>query len=81
MRQYAGEEKVYVPDFEGKFEACPIKTGAPQRGELVPIKNAIVFTDANELLDLLQQAVESSFPTLTRGQATSLLIDKGITKL
>lgn len=31
MKQYFGKEVVYVPDYEGKLEACDIKTGTPKR--------------------------------------------------
>lgn len=75
MKQYSGEEKVYVPDFEGIFEACAIKTGAPQRGKLSPISNVIVLT-ADELLHLMQEAIEHSHPVLTRDAADKFLASK-----
>lgn len=77
MKQYTGEEKVYVPDYKGEYEACDIKTGAPKRGRLVPVSNAIVLTP-DELLDLMQESIEHSYPTLTRSTATDLLFRKGI---
>jgi hypothetical protein len=77
MKQYTGEEKVYVPDYKGKFEACSIKSGAPQRGKLTPVSNAIVLT-FDELIDLMQESIELSYPTLLRTEVTRLLTAKGI---
>jgi len=76
MKQYFGEEVVYVPDFKGELEACHIKTGAPKRGRLSPAKEGIIVISAEELIDLMQEAIEHSHPTLLREKAFELLKSK-----
>lgn len=76
MKQYFGEEVVYVPDFEGKLEACDIKTGAPKRGKLSAAKSGVIVLTEEELLDLMQESIEHSYPTLTRQKASDLLKSK-----
>lgn len=73
MRQYFGEEVVYVPDFEGELEACHIKTGAPKRGRLSAAKSGVIVLTEEELLDLMQEAIEHSYPTLLLQKASELL--------
>lgn len=73
MKQYFGEEVVYVPDFEGKLEACDIKTGAPKRGRLSAANPGVIVLTEGELLYLMQEAIEHSYPTLPRQKAYDLL--------
>lgn len=75
MKQYTGEEIVYVPHYTGEFEACWIKSGGPQRGKLKAVSDVIVLTE-DELLDLLQEAIEHSHPVLTREAAGEFLYSK-----
>jgi hypothetical protein len=73
MKQYSGEEIVYIPDFEGTLEACDIKTGAPKRGRLSAAPDGIIVLTQNELLDLMQEAIEYSHPILPRKKAFDFL--------
>jgi len=73
MKQYSGEEVVYVPDFEGTLEACDIKTGAPKRGKLSAAKSGVIILSEEELLDLMQEAIEYCHVTLKRNRASELL--------
>lgn len=73
MKQYKGEEIVYIPDFEGTLEACDIKSGAPKRGRLSAAPSGVIVLTEEELLDLMQEAIEHSYPTLRREKALDLL--------
>lgn len=73
MKQYFGEEVVYIPDFEGELEACHIKSGAPKRGRLSAAPDGIIVLTEEELLDLMQKAIEYSYPTLSRDKAREVL--------
>lgn len=73
MKQYFGEEMVYIPDFQGKLEACDIKTGAPKRGKSSAAKSGVIVLTEEELLDLMQEHIEYSHPILSRGAASALL--------
>lgn len=75
MKQYTGEEEIYVPDKKGEFEACRILTGYPELGNLKALRDVIVLTE-EELLDLMQEVIEHSVPTLLRTKAQSFLESK-----
>lgn len=73
MKQYFGEEKVYIPDVDGELEACHIKTGAPKRGRLSAADPVVIVLTEEELIDLMQETIEHSHPVLSRKQASELL--------
>jgi len=58
---------------DGELEACHIKTGAPKRGRLSMADPGIIVLTEEELLDLMQEAIEHSYATLLREKASELV--------
>ena len=76
MKQYFKEQIVFIPDPEGQWEACDIKTGNPLKGRLSRSTTGIILITEEELLDLMQEAIEHVHTTLLREHASELLKSK-----
>lgn len=86
MKHYTGEEKIYVPrDYKvhgvtmdhNYYVSHEGFGGLDMTKEVVPESNVIILSP-DELLDLMQESIEHSYPTLLREKAIALLISKGI---
>lgn len=73
MKQYSKEEIVFIPDPEGNWDVCDIKTGNPIKGRFSKTTTGLILITEEELLDLMQEAIELSYPTLPRQRASELL--------
>ncbi len=73
MKQYSKEQVIFIPDPEGKWEVSDILTGNYLSGRFSMSKSNIIVLTEEELLDLMQEAVEHSYPTLLREKASELL--------
>lgn len=73
MKQYSKEDVVFIPDPEGKWEVCEIKTSNPLRGRFTRATSSVILIMEEELIDLMQEAIEHSYPTLPREKASELL--------
>jgi hypothetical protein len=73
MKQYFKEEVVFVPDPEGKWEVCNILSGNYLSGKFSKTKSDVIVLTEEELLDLMQEAIEHSNTTLLREKASELL--------
>lgn len=72
MKKY---DKIWVPDDTGQHEVVHIPSETEVEGSVIGVRNAIVLSE-EELLDLMQESIEYSYPTLLRERAKLLLTEK-----
>jgi hypothetical protein len=75
-------DKIYIPDEKGDFKVQQFYEDYHEytdmhdgTGDVSELYNVIVLTE-DELLDLMQESIEHSYPTLLREKAKSLLAAK-----
>jgi hypothetical protein len=76
MKKYTKEEVIFVPDPEGKWKVCDIKTGNSIKGQFTKTTTGLIILTENELLDLMQESIEYSHTILLREKASELLKSK-----
>lgn len=73
MKKY---DVILIPDEDdGDYEAVEIDSYTTAKGKWSMVPDKIVMTE-DELLDLMQESIEYSYPTLLREKAQKLLTAK-----